>query len=166
MTIELCDGCGAYVDPSVCWCGATHDQHGLSENHGFVPMGCECHRDRARTGQSLPDFPGDGPDAIRTICAPPPCFCCGRYHEFNLTFEDVRRHLIRERAQQLIDRLNSLHRSCPYMRIDSGVYVAFVDLVSRLDRELRDLIGCRYADLPRVSFADQPPNSPALRRLP
>lgn len=45
-----CDGCGAPIDPSVCWCGATCEDHGPFENHGFVPLGCECHRDRPHEG--------------------------------------------------------------------------------------------------------------------
>lgn len=115
---------------------------------------------------SLPDFPGDGPDEIRTICAPPPCFCCGRYHEFDLTFEDVRRHLIRARAQEVLDRLNSLHRTRVLMQVESLYHAAYVDLAIRLNQELRSLLGFDYCDLPFVSFADQPPALPYLRRLP
>lgn len=43
---ERCDGCGAKIDPGVCWCGSTSAEHGPHENHGFVPMGCECYRDK------------------------------------------------------------------------------------------------------------------------
>lgn len=46
---ERCDGCGAKVDPGVCWCGSTLAEHGPSENHGFVPLGCECHRDKGKS---------------------------------------------------------------------------------------------------------------------
>lgn len=45
---------------------------------------------RPRRQQGVPDFPGDGPDEIRTVCGPEPCFCCGRHHEFNMTFEESR----------------------------------------------------------------------------
>lgn len=44
---------------------------------------------------TLPDFAGDGLADIRTICAPPPCFCCGRHHEFNLSFVRVRAVLLK-----------------------------------------------------------------------
>lgn len=44
-----CDGCGAPIDPSVCWCGSTLAEHGPFENHTFTPLGCECHRDKGRS---------------------------------------------------------------------------------------------------------------------
>lgn len=42
-----CTGCGHAIDPDVCWCGGTRGADGRSihaEDHGFVPMGCDCAR--------------------------------------------------------------------------------------------------------------------------
>lgn len=41
-----CPGCQNLMDPSVCWCGSPREQHfnGWHSDHGFIPMGCDCHR--------------------------------------------------------------------------------------------------------------------------
>jgi hypothetical protein len=39
-----CSSCGNAIDPDCCWCGADEKQH-RNEEHGFVPMGCDCSRD-------------------------------------------------------------------------------------------------------------------------
>jgi hypothetical protein len=39
-----CSSCGNAIDPDCCWCGTTAPNH-VGEEHGFVPMGCDCGRD-------------------------------------------------------------------------------------------------------------------------
>jgi hypothetical protein len=39
-----CSSCGNAIDPDCCWCG-TEEKHHHAEEHGFVPMGCDCSRD-------------------------------------------------------------------------------------------------------------------------
>lgn len=41
---DICPGCGNKIDPEVCWCGAYVKEHGYSDNHAPVPMGCDCAR--------------------------------------------------------------------------------------------------------------------------
>lgn len=41
--VERCDGCGREVTVHICHCGETRTMH--PPDHGFVPMGCDCHRD-------------------------------------------------------------------------------------------------------------------------
>jgi hypothetical protein len=39
----LCPDCKCEMDPDWCWCGdAEKDHKGMSHNHSFVPMGCQC----------------------------------------------------------------------------------------------------------------------------
>lgn len=40
-----CEGCGAAVDPTVCYCGDARDAHRWITDHPFIPIGCNCHRD-------------------------------------------------------------------------------------------------------------------------
>jgi hypothetical protein len=42
-----CDGCGEMIDPDTCWCGQPKNRHML-ENHDYVPMGCDCYRDKGQ----------------------------------------------------------------------------------------------------------------------
>ena len=41
-----CNGCKREIDPNVCHCGTSVDDHrdGV-DGHGFVAMGCDCLRD-------------------------------------------------------------------------------------------------------------------------
>lgn len=48
---EKCSHCGEWIDPRTCWCGESKDKHGDYDNHGFVPMGCNCYRNE---GDSKP----------------------------------------------------------------------------------------------------------------
>jgi hypothetical protein len=41
-----CPGCMEEVDPNCCWCGLDPESHTMLENHGFVAMGCNCHREK------------------------------------------------------------------------------------------------------------------------
>ena len=41
----ICDGCEQEIDPDCCWCGGDREGHNW-DNHHFIPMGCECYRDR------------------------------------------------------------------------------------------------------------------------
>ncbi len=43
-----CKDCGEMIDPDTCWCGQPEKEHGQSDNHGFVPMGCDCYRDKGQ----------------------------------------------------------------------------------------------------------------------
>ena len=42
----VCPGCGNGIDPNVCWCGDFYSQHNAYSGHNFVPMGCDCGRDK------------------------------------------------------------------------------------------------------------------------
>jgi hypothetical protein len=44
VRITKCGGCGNRIDPDLCHCGDSLESHkgGMSQNHGFVPMGCTC----------------------------------------------------------------------------------------------------------------------------
>lgn len=37
----ICRSCKQEINPDVCYCGDSNN-HGLSSNHSFVPMGCIC----------------------------------------------------------------------------------------------------------------------------
>lgn len=39
-----CSGCEQAIDPNTCWCGESKTKHGDYDNHGFIPMGCDCNR--------------------------------------------------------------------------------------------------------------------------
>ena len=43
---EICDCCNKEIDKEVCWCGQPVDEHGYYDNHGFIPMGCECYMEK------------------------------------------------------------------------------------------------------------------------
>jgi len=43
-----CSSCGNAIDPDCCWCG-TEAKHHRGEEHGFVPVGCDCGRDPEAT---------------------------------------------------------------------------------------------------------------------
>lgn len=43
ITAPHCEGCGAEVDPTTCWCGSECDGR---DGHPFVEMGCNCMRDK------------------------------------------------------------------------------------------------------------------------
>ena len=58
MSIEKmpkCLGCGREIDLDFCWCGSHRASHGLSDNHPFIPMGCDCHRVVKRSAPSEVD---------------------------------------------------------------------------------------------------------------
>lgn len=42
----LCEGCGKEIDPTLCGCGEPIADHHMHCNHGPVPMGCDCFRER------------------------------------------------------------------------------------------------------------------------
>ena len=46
----ICPGCGNQIDPTVCCCGSDVEYHHESENHPFIPMGCDCHRSKSEEG--------------------------------------------------------------------------------------------------------------------
>lgn len=39
----ICPGCGSYIDPECCGCGSPRFSH-HSQDHGFIPLGCDCYR--------------------------------------------------------------------------------------------------------------------------
>lgn len=41
-----CSGCGNPVDLGVCWCGTVEDDHTVTDNHSFIPCGCDCFREK------------------------------------------------------------------------------------------------------------------------
>ena len=42
-----CEGCTEWVDPDWCWCGSHKESHNpVNGDHGFIPSGCECYRDK------------------------------------------------------------------------------------------------------------------------
>lgn len=43
-THVICRGCNQEIDPETCGCGSGKDGHGTYDGHGFIPMGCDCHR--------------------------------------------------------------------------------------------------------------------------
>lgn len=47
-TGPICSGCKNEIDPDVCHCGSVREVHGYgrSEEHEFVPLGCDCLRER------------------------------------------------------------------------------------------------------------------------
>jgi hypothetical protein len=42
----LCEGCGKEIDQTLCGCGELIADHHMHCNHGPVPMGCDCFRER------------------------------------------------------------------------------------------------------------------------
>jgi hypothetical protein len=42
--VHECLGCGNEIDPDVCHCGITKENHTAWEGHTFVPAGCDCGR--------------------------------------------------------------------------------------------------------------------------
>lgn len=47
MTTPICPGCkNELLDPDVCYCGSSKSDHSGYDNHPFVPIGCDCLRDR------------------------------------------------------------------------------------------------------------------------
>lgn len=45
-----CPNCGEMIDPDTCWCGQPEKEHGYSDNHMFIPMGCNCYREKHNSG--------------------------------------------------------------------------------------------------------------------
>jgi hypothetical protein len=41
-----CPHCNEMIDPDTCWCGQPENEHGYYDSHMFVPMGCDCYRDK------------------------------------------------------------------------------------------------------------------------
>lgn len=41
-TIEICLFCKKQIDSEICWCGDYIKEHGFSNGHNAVPMGCIC----------------------------------------------------------------------------------------------------------------------------
>lgn len=39
-----CTSCGNPIDPDCCWCGTAGESHLGIDDHGFIPMGCDCGR--------------------------------------------------------------------------------------------------------------------------
>jgi len=53
----VCPGCGNEIDPDCCGCGDYKEGHdAMWLGHSFVPMGCDCMRDR-----SAPSASGEQP---------------------------------------------------------------------------------------------------------
>lgn len=73
-----CDHCGRPICRACCR-GVHHSRCALCEF--LMP-------------RSLPDFPGDGPFDVRTMFMDPPCFACGRYHDWNMTGPELRTLLL------------------------------------------------------------------------
>lgn len=46
--VAECPICGAEIDPNWCWCGSPLGAH-WGEGHSFVPAGCTCYYDGAKT---------------------------------------------------------------------------------------------------------------------
>ena len=44
---ERCPSCGNQIQSDVCWCGCTYANHDHIYDHSFVPMGCDCGRDKS-----------------------------------------------------------------------------------------------------------------------
>ena len=42
--VDRCRWCKNEIDPDCCWCGVGPEDHGVYDNHPFVPMGCDCGR--------------------------------------------------------------------------------------------------------------------------
>ncbi|HMG21754.1 MAG TPA: hypothetical protein VK607_10570 [Kofleriaceae bacterium] len=44
----VCPGCRKEIDPETCGCGSHRRNHWspMEDGHGFVPIGCDCHRPR------------------------------------------------------------------------------------------------------------------------
>lgn len=42
----MCGGCRREIDPETCGCGSEKRHHGVWDGHPFVPMGCDCYRDK------------------------------------------------------------------------------------------------------------------------
>lgn len=40
--MSRCRFCNAEIDPDVCYCGDTREDHGHFANHMFTPYGCVC----------------------------------------------------------------------------------------------------------------------------
>jgi hypothetical protein len=40
----ICPGCKNEIDPDVCGCGDSKENHTGWEGHPFIPMGCDCYR--------------------------------------------------------------------------------------------------------------------------
>lgn len=45
----ICKGCGKEVDPDCCGCGDDHRGSYGDGGHPFIPLGCDCFRDKAAT---------------------------------------------------------------------------------------------------------------------
>ncbi len=43
-SLARCQGCGSMTEPEVCHCGNYETSHKFVEDHGFVPVGCDCLR--------------------------------------------------------------------------------------------------------------------------
>jgi len=43
---ERCGGCGNEIDPTTCCCGEFEKDHRFIMEHPFVPMGCDCLREK------------------------------------------------------------------------------------------------------------------------
>lgn len=47
LTWPVCSGCQKQIDPDVCGCGVSKENHNSWEaGHSFVPMGCDCLREK------------------------------------------------------------------------------------------------------------------------
>lgn len=46
-----CESCQNEIDPDVCCCGDTPDNHPWNAGHSFVPMGCSCGYDTSSTSE-------------------------------------------------------------------------------------------------------------------
>lgn len=61
-----CEGCGNEIDPDWCWCGDSIKGHGHTNNHGPIPMGCDCGRAAQETGALCPH----GMPLDENVCGP------------------------------------------------------------------------------------------------
>lgn len=46
MTDSECPYCNQPILSDTCYCGVSREEHTLLDNHLFVPMGCDCFRER------------------------------------------------------------------------------------------------------------------------
>ena len=64
----VCPDCGQEIDDTVCWCGTLRADHGgLGENHGFIPLGCNCGRDKPKTPTLTADEAAVLPEWLRPV---------------------------------------------------------------------------------------------------
>jgi hypothetical protein len=43
------------IDPDTCWCGQPENEHSGFDNHIFIPIGCDCYRDKGDSKRLFED---------------------------------------------------------------------------------------------------------------